>query len=331
MLVVGETNLAEAKDTLLNRFRKGGILYESRISLLPDSTVGEKPFGLINVSVANLRSNPRHSAELVTQALLGTPINLLKKEGGWYLVQTPDKYIAWTNSGSLVPLAKGELDSWKKEDKIIYLAAAGFAMQPSGDARVSDLAAGNVLTVEKEQKRFWLVTYPDGRTARIRKDEAANLRDWNAGMEISDSTVFRTAMDFMGIPYLWGGTSTKGMDCSGFTKTVYLLNGVILPRDASQQVHSGQLVDTARDFSKLKVGDLLFFGTKDDQAEKVVHVGMWVGNDQFIHESSYVHMNSMDSLAENFDRYNYDRYLRAMRIIGTKDAMLGNVANYFLD
>lgn len=330
-LIVGETNLVEAKDALLNRFLKEGISYKSRISLLPDSTVGEKPFGLINVSVANLRSNPKHSAELVTQALLGTPVNLLKNERGWCLVQTPDKYIAWTNAEILVSMDEIELDRWKKKDKIIYLESSGFAVLPSKDERVSDLVAGNVLVVEEAQKGFWLVQYPDGRSARIHKEEAANLHEWSDGLVISDSAICRTAMDFMGIPYLWGGTSTKGMDCSGFTRTVYLLNGILLPRDASQQVHCGDLVDSVADFTKLEVGDLLFFGTKNDVKERVVHVGLWIGNDQFIHASSDVHISSMDSLAENFDKNNFSRYLRTMRIIGSQDALYRYVSNYFLD
>ena len=95
------------------------------------------------------------------------------------------------------------------------------------------------------------------------------------------------------------------------------MHGFILPRDASQQVNSGILVDDSKDFSKLEIGDLLFFGRKnDDGTERVIHVGLWLGDNQFIHASGDVHISSMDSTSDNFDRYNYNRYLRSKRIIG---------------
>jgi cell wall-associated NlpC family hydrolase len=134
----------------------------------------------------------------------------------------------------------------------------------------------------------------------------------------------------MGVPYLWGGTSTKGVDCSGFTKTVYFQHGLILPRDASQQVHVGSLVDENRNFSSLEVGDLLFFGRKtEDGAEKVIHVGMWIGNGQFIHASGDVHISSMDSLSDNFDDYNYNRYLRTKRILGYTDKLPASIREIY--
>jgi cell wall-associated NlpC family hydrolase len=153
--------------------------------------------------------------------------------------------------------------------------------------------------------------------AKVHDHEAAKLEDWAQSQQISDSTLIAQAHKLMGVPYLWGGTSSKGVDCSGFTKTVYLMHGLILPRDASQQVHKGKLVDDKKDFSHLEVGDLLFFGRHlDDGTERVVHVGMWIGDNKFIHASGDVHISSMDSTTDQFDEYNFNRYLRTKRIIG---------------
>lgn len=325
IILTGETNLSNAKSELLQNLLSAGIEVEDKIKLLPDASLNVDPYAIINVSVANLRSQPKHSAELVTQALLGTPVNVLKEDDGWYLIQTPDEYIAWTNGGSLETMDTQSFLSWKNEQKLMYLPTYGFSYSPTGD-KVSDLVAGSVFVLNRENKETWEIKYPDDRIALVSKPEAQELSTWIDRLNPSDSSLIAAGKDLMGVPYLWGGTSTKGVDCSGFTKTVYFQHGLVLPRDASQQVHVGTLVDENRSFSSLEVGDLLFFGRKtEDGIEKVVHVGMWIGNDQFIHASGDVHISSMDSLSDNFDDYNYNRYLRTKRILGNTDQLPASI------
>jgi cell wall-associated NlpC family hydrolase len=137
----------------------------------------------------------------------------------------------------------------------------------------------------------------------------------------------------MGIPYLWGGTSTKGVDCSGFTKTIYLMNGLIIPRDASQQVHAGELIDNAKNWDMLEAGDLLFFGSEatSTSSRRVVHVGMWIGDNEFIHSSRQVRISSVDPNAENYDQYNTNRYLEARRYIGNSAGNIIKANNMYTD
>lgn len=323
-VIKGKTNLPEAKQALTAQLKQQGIAFQDQIEVLPASALGEQTFAVVNVSVANLRSQPRDAAELATQALLGMPLQVWDKERGWYLAQTPDQYIAWVDFGGIQRMTKAEFDRWQQADKVIFTRPFGFcySKQDEQSQTVSDLVAGDVLALEKDTKQFFQVRYPDGRTGYILKKEAQRYDRWVASRNPSEETLVGTAKTLMGIPYLWGGTSVKGMDCSGFTKTVYLLNGITLPRDASQQVHTGELIPTPnKEFSQLKPGDLLFFGepATTEKPERVVHVGMWIGNNEFIHASGKIRVSSMNPTAVNFDEYELNRFLRAKRILSKSE------------
>ncbi|WP_224999687.1 NlpC/P60 family protein [Cesiribacter sp. SM1] len=331
LVLRGESNLPAAVAALKSELDARKMAYIDSIQMLPHADLEGKVRGLVTISVANLRSNPRHSAELATQATLGTPLKVLKKDDGWYLVQTPDDYLAWVDYGGLVTLNEEDFAAWHAAEKLIYLKPYGFSYERPDAAAptVSDLVMGSILEISEDGGDFYGVKYPDGATAWIAKNDARPYQEWLASLNPSGSSLVSTSFAFKGLPYLWGGTSFKGVDCSGFTKTVYFLNGMVIPRDASQQIHTGELVDATRDFSKLLPGDLLFFGrpATDSSPERVVHVGMWIGNNEFIHSAGKVHISSVDSTAENFDRYNYNRYLRTKRLLQQNDPRLIQLSN----
>lgn len=313
----GETNLPEALNVLKNRFEERGMEYTDQVTVLPQ--MEGRDFGVVTISVANIRSQPKHSAELATQATMGTPLNVLKQDGTWYLVQTPDQYISWVDAAGIQLMSQEEFQEWDQSEKAVFTSLIGYVYaKESEDEMVSDLTAGNVLEVVGRSSEYYQVKLPDGRSGYVKYELIEPLSDWIASRDPSHQNLISTAKSMMGVPYLWGGTSIKGVDCSGFTKTIFYLNGQIIPRDASQQIHEGEEVDNNKQWDNLQVGDLLFFGrpATADGPERVIHVGMWIGDNSFIHSRGRVRVSSFDPESENYDEYELGRYLRTKRILG---------------
>ncbi len=330
--LTGESNLPNAVDALRARLKTEGIQFKDEINILPSSELENKIQAVVNVSAANLRSNPKHSAELATQAILGTTVKVLKNDENWYLIQTPDGYLAWVDAGGIIPMEERDYLKWQNSDKIIYTNTYGHAyVSTENTKRISDLVAGSLLELMGTDGDFYKVRFPDGRQAFVPKEEALEYSTWISNLSGEADALVETSKTLMGVPYLWGGTSTKGVDCSGFTKTIYFLNGMVIPRDASQQVHTGKQIDSSANFNALEKGDLLFFGRKAtaESPEKVVHVGMWIGDNQFIHSSEMVRISSVDQNDENFDAYNVGRYLRSKRILKEEDVNIIDLKKAF--
>ena len=137
---------------------------------------------------------------------------------------------------------------------------------------------------------------PDGRSGYVKRSETQDFTEW-AARELRPDGLERTARSMMGVPYLWGGTSVKGVDCAGMVKTAYFANGVILAPDASQQALTGEKIapEAWRDCRK---GDVLFFGNA--QTGRVTHVAMYLGEGRFIHSAGRVKINSLDPSADDY-------------------------------
>jgi len=298
---------------LKNRFSS----VEATIELLPKKNRDRMTTAMVNNSVANLRSQPKHSAELATQSLLGTPLRIFKKQGEWYLVQTPNRYIAWVDSAAIVEISSHDLGFYKKSEKMVFTPVSGFSysLPDKNSQTISDLVMGCILPVSGSKNGYYKVLYPDKREAWVLKSEVTNLNEL-ANQQFNAQKMVTTARKFLGFPYLWGGTSSKAVDCSGFTSTIYMMNGIILQRDASQQTKYGKVITTNYNSKKLLPGDLLFFGrpATATQNERVTHVAMYIGNGEFIHASGKVRINSMDSSQPNFIKSYVPRFVRAVRI-----------------
>jgi cell wall-associated NlpC family hydrolase len=318
-LVEGFTSVPEAKTELMETIRKENPEALDRIVLLPDKSLGDELYGIINVSVADLRMKGDYGAEMGTQLLLGMPLKVLQHDK-WYRVKTPEGYVAWLEKGVFVQMNKETFNQWTNARKIIFTGDYGFAYETPDEhkQRVSDLVFGNLLKYESENGNFYRVSYPDGRQAYVAKAQSRMYDEWLSSVSLTEKSIIREALLLKGIPYVWGGTSVKGMDCSGFSKTVFLKHGVMLQRDASQQAKTGKPVDISQGYDNLRPGDLLFFGKKagEGKKERVRHVAIYTGNKEFIHASGFVRINSLDPSKPHYDKNNTEELIRAARIIG---------------
>jgi cell wall-associated NlpC family hydrolase len=319
-VVRGITSVAEAKTGLLNRIREIRPEAIDSIRVLPDESLEDWIYAIANVSVADLRTGPDYDAEMATQLLLGMPMHVLQAERGWYRVKTSEGYVAWVQRGTVTQATKAVVNEWILSKKIIFTDDYGFTYETPNEQgqRVSDIVFGNALKWEGENGRFYNISYPDGRKGYVLKSQSRLFDDWKNSVQLTGESIVRQALLLKGIPYTWGGTSVKAMDCSGFAKTVYLKHGILLRRDASQQAKTGIPVDISNGYDNLLPGDLLFFGKKaeGERKERVRHVGIYMGNKEFIHEAGLVRVSSLDPTQPHYDEGNAVELIRAARIIG---------------
>ena len=318
ILLSGETNLPLAKEDILSSLENAGINYRDSLKVLPDPAEIDKPWGIVSVSICNLKKNPSHSSELVSQAIMGTPVKILKKDGSWLLIQTPDYYIGWSTNGGIEELNEKEMTEWQQSDRLIYTAKSGdiFSENVKGDV-ISDIVTGSIINLISRKGDYYIVELPDGRKGKIEMKYCQDFDKWCSETKPDPDKLIAFAGSLKGIPYLWGGTSTKMADCSGFLKTVYFTGGVILARDASQQFRYGIAVDISSSFDSLQPGDQLFFGHLNSSRNKIItHTGMYIGDTEVIHESGMVRVNSLDSTRSNYNSYLRKTIMGARRIIG---------------
>ena len=300
------TRTNEIADSL---FGKTNVI--NNILLLPDAALNDSIFGIINVSVSPLREEPRHSSQMVDQAIMGSTINLLKKQDDWYLVQTDYDYLGWMNKTSISVTDTNGIENW--ENKINYrvssLYASVFSLPYETSQPVSDIILNNMMIGKRKSNDWITVTLPDGRSGFVKEKNLKSLTNKKI-QHVKKEEVLFEAYRMTGVPYLWGGNSSKANDCSGFTQTVFKTLGIQIPRDARQQALLGIKIIPDQTWKNILPGDLLFFG-KD---KKVTHVGISTGGKEFIHQGGMVKTNSLDENSPNFSYKRSKSFLFIKRI-----------------
>ena len=316
------------------------------------TTAQTKRMAVTALSENMMRAMPDYESALETQSLMGTVVEIIGEDGYWRQVVTPEPYTAWCTNLGLVEMTPEQINEYKAAPKYICTAFhSGVYSSPSMKSEhLSDLSMGNLLravftdgkkagpsTTKGQDKMKWAeVLLPDGRKGWTPAADLEAFEKWAQKPKPSESNIISTAKQFLGTPYLWGGASSKGLDCSGLVRLTWFMNGYLLPRNASQQVHLGREIIVTADHSiakdseklyeemckrieNLKPGDLVFFGNHETRwkKESITHVGIYIGNGEIIHASHKVRINSLIPGKSNYYE-NAHRLLKARRLFDWK-------------
>lgn len=291
---------------------------------------GGKRYAVVEFSTNFMREEPAYEAENGDQTLMGTIVEVVAEKDYWRQIISPEPYKAWVNDKGIVEMDEKALQEYLVSRK--YICTTDFThifSEPDlSSRRVSDFVMGDLVRVVTDPKgkaqkkgKFVAVMLPSGKRGWVPKDSVEEFAAWTASREFKAENILETAYQFLGVPYMWGGTSIKHVDCSGLSRSVYFMNGILLPRNASQQAKVGE--DVA--FDALKPGDLLFFGraATESAPERVSHVAIYIGGGKYIHSAQVVRINSLDESAED---YGGRKPIRARRILTHVDDGTGIIS-----
>jgi hypothetical protein len=240
--------------------------------------------------VVDMYSAPSLDADVVSQAIYGvtvqqvSPKDNAKPPDGWIYIKTPDDYPGWVQRDNFLPLDAQE-DYAGKDKHVIVVANRGANVYRETDvtAHAPLLTLSFETSLEEvgvDGKRWHKVRLVDGTLAWIQTGDIEE----RAPKPLNIDDMIALAKKFLGVTYTWGGTSSFGYDCSGFTQMLMREHGMLMPRDADIQAAWSGVV--AVDRKDLKPGDLLFFG---GSPQKITHTGMYIGNGEFIHDTTRDH------------------------------------------
>ena len=254
-------------------------------------------YGFCNLSVIPCRRETSDKSEMVNQLLFGEYFEVLEEFKNWVRIKSGiDEYEGWIDQKQYLPISKDTFSQLKKNEPSYTADIIGVLTDTSANASfpvtvgcMLPFLKGKTFSIEKKKYEYeGNVISP---TSKIKR-----------------SKLVEDAFIFLNAPYLWGGKTPLGIDCSGFTQMVYRLNGFSLKRDASQQVEQGEALSFPEE---AQPGDLAFF---DNEEGRIVHVGIVLENNQIIHASGKVHVDRFDHLGiYNEEKKVYTHNLRVLK------------------
>ena len=242
------------------------------------------PEAVVLKPVANMYAEPTEDAEVVSQAIYGTNIGVVETRPGWLHVRTPDDYTGWMPADDLRRLGDGD-KAYASGGRVAWVESlfAHIYREPNVTKRRPLITAPfetrlEVIAEPQDDWRWLEVRLPDDRSGWLQRGDVSF-----ESQPLSIEGTIELSRRFLGLPYTWGGTSSFGYDCSGFTQMLCRRRGTRIPRDADVQAAWQGVVPVKRE--DLKPGDLLFFGSA---ADHITHTGMYIGEGKFINAATWI-------------------------------------------
>lgn len=256
--------------------------------------------GICNIAAIPLRANPSHRAEMVSQLLFGETYSIIQEKDDWYNVKTCD-YEGWIEKKIHNPLHEKDVDDYLNADK--YVVRDLFLLIKDFETNICfPIFAGSSFPYPQNDMLFlgnsiFVVKLPE--------EKKAQHHDTLSDKQVA---LMQFASIYLHAPYLWGGRTPVGIDCSAFVQIAFKSIGITLPRDASQQVSLGDNVDF---INEIQVGDVAFF---ENEENKIIHTGIICAPDKIIHVSGKVKIDNIDQsgiYSKEFERYTH--HLRVIK------------------
>jgi gamma-D-glutamyl-L-lysine dipeptidyl-peptidase len=284
----GHATHGDAVASLLARLQERQITALDEVVRLPDPSFGTERHALVRAAIAPVYAQPRLPSSQISELVLGMRVELLSRHGDWVRVRGEDGYLGWTHCGYVQPGSEEWTFGWERGSVGEPVVSLGADLVDEDGRILARLPWGARLV-----RHTGAYQLPDGGRGTIANGEVVDVDRLADRFPARGDSIARTARRWLGAPYLWGGITPHGVDCSGFSQAVMWMHGIALPRDSDLQAASAVGIEVEPDSDTLRAGDLLFFAEVD---ERVSHVAVGLGGPHFIHSAlgnGGVHTNSL--------------------------------------
>jgi cell wall-associated NlpC family hydrolase len=260
---------------------------------------------LVNQSLADLMSQPALSSERASQILLGEAATLVGRREDWVEIRVErDGYAGWARAAALVECSEERVRGYTSAAQTVVMGEIAQAfLEPERRAQAGKLPCGIRLPAVGRRDGLVALELPDGRRWWVAASDTVPASELPRPDREGIDAALRSMRRHIGVPYLWGGCTPFGYDCSGLTQAFWALLGVRIPRDADQQFQAGEPVE-----GPPLPGDLLFFSLSSNGEERarhadIRHVGIALGDNQMLHASGKARVVAIDELGTGRDAY----------------------------
>lgn len=255
-------------------------------------------YGIADLSIVPVRAEASEKSEMVTQLLFGEHFEIEGKSRTWTKIRVAhDQYEGWIDNKMFNPIDKEKFIALQEDKPFVTTEVFTIVHEENFDAPSFLVTGSSLPFFDSKKKTFYIGDRKFSYYGKL--PDHLKKQDRDLLVEI--------ALNYQNTPYLWGGRSTLGIDCSGFTQVLYKILGHKLPRDARQQVSIGTTLSFV---NEAKPGDLAFFDNDDGD---IIHVGMYLGGGKIIHSSGKVRVDTLDH--QGIFNMNTKRYSHKLRVI----------------